>query len=303
MKIALAQMSMATSREQNLQKCLELIHQAQGSDLLLFPEVQLTRFFPQHRLREQGGDRDRFATSLLSDELQQLKDAAKANRLWLSPNLYIKESDYDPVLDQFSHQYYDTSLLINDEGKQVGESHMVHILGCDHFWETDYYEPAPDGFKVFETPWGKIGIVICFDRHLPESIRTCALRGAQLILIPTANLTTEPLEMFEWEVRVQAFQNNVFIAMCNRTGTEDALEFAGQSLVIDPEGEVLYKAGKKEELILCDLDLTLSEKTRNRRPYITLRRPNCYEQEGIAQETLVHADEKEEDLLSQILKL
>ena len=74
--------------------------------------------------------------------------------------------------------------------------------------------PSEDGFKVFDTPFGKVGIVICFDRHLPESIRTCTLKGAQLIIIPTANTLAEPLEMFEWELRVQAFQNNVFVAMC-----------------------------------------------------------------------------------------
>ena len=84
------------------------------------------------------------------------------------------------------------------------------------FFEQDYYTPADDGFKVFETEFGKIGLVICFDRHYPESIRTEALMGADLILIPTVNTKAEPSEMFEWELRVQAFHNSVFIAMCNR---------------------------------------------------------------------------------------
>lgn len=87
--------------------------------------------------------------------------------------------------------------------------------------------PSDDGFKVYDTPFGKIGIVICFDRHIPESVRMCAAQGAQLIIIPTANLTTENQELFEWEVRVQAYQNLVYIAMCNRVGKEDDLIFAG----------------------------------------------------------------------------
>ena len=67
--------------------------------------------------------------------------------------------------------------------------------------------------------------------------------GAELVLIPTANLTTEPLDLFEWEIRVQAYQNNVFIAMCNRVGREGDVTFAGQSLVVDSEGQTLFKAG------------------------------------------------------------
>ena len=81
------------------------------------------------------------------------------------------------------------------------------------------------GFKVFETEFGKLGIVVCFDRHYPESIRTEALKGADLILIPTVNTKAEPSEMFEWELRAQAFQNSTIIAMCNRVGAEGDMDF------------------------------------------------------------------------------
>ncbi|WP_444313024.1 carbon-nitrogen hydrolase family protein, partial [Megasphaera sp.] len=123
---------------------------------------------------------------------------------------------------------------------------------------------------------GKIGVVICFDRHLPESIRTCAAMGAELVLIPTANLTTEPLDLFEWEIRVQAYQNNVFIAMCNRVGREGDVTFAGQSLVVDSEGQTLFKAGGEAGLVYCDIDLEKCKASRQARPYITLRRPEFY---------------------------
>ena len=98
---------------------------------------------------------------------------------------------------------------------------MEHIAQNKNFYEQDYYTLAKDGFKVFSTPFGKTGIVICFDRHLPENIRTCALKGADLVIVPTANTKAEPMELFEWEIRVQAMQNQVFIAMCNRVGMED----------------------------------------------------------------------------------
>ena len=122
----------------------------------------------------------------------------------------------------------------------------------------------------------KKGIVICFDRHLPESIRTCALMGAQLVIIPTANTEAEPMELFEWEVRVQAMQNQVFVAMCNRVGLEDKMDFAGQSIVVHPSGDVIVKADNKQRLVTCDIDLAEVELWRGKRPYISTRRKDMY---------------------------
>lgn len=153
---------------------------------------------------------------------------------------------------------------------------MVHIAQARQFYEQDYYEPSRTGFKVFDTLFGKIGIVICYDRHLPESIRTCALKGAQLILIPAANTKAEPMEMFEWEIRVQAMQNQVFVAMCNRVGLEGEMEFAGESLVAHPSGDVLLKADDREQLLTCEVDLREAAELRKKVPYIKTRRPEWY---------------------------
>lgn len=121
------------------------------------------------------------------------------------------------------------SLLIGDHGEIIGRQKMVHIAQCENFYEQSYYTPSEEGFQVFDTPFGKIGIVVCFDRHYPESIRTEALRGAELVIIPTANTKAEPSELFQWEIRVQAFQNSVNIAMCNRVGNEGGMVFSGES--------------------------------------------------------------------------
>jgi predicted amidohydrolase len=101
--------------------------------------------------------------------------------------------------------------------------------------------------------------------------------GAELILIPTVNTKSEPLEMFEWEVRVQAFQNCVAIAMCNRVGTEGNMVFAGESILTDPNGAVLAKADDTEQLVIAELDLQTVGKIRSSRPYTNLRRPEMYE--------------------------
>lgn len=82
--------------------------------------------------------------------------------------------------------------------------------------------------------------------------------------------------MFEMEICVQAFQNSVVIAMCNRVGREDAMEFAGESLVVSPEGEILSKADDTEKIIYVDIDLDESRRTRQGKPYTSLRRTELY---------------------------
>ena len=99
---------------------------------------------------------------------------------------------------------------------------------------------------MYNTLFGKAGILICFDSNLPESIKTCALKGADLVIVPTANIKAELVEMFKWEMRAQAMQNNVFIDMCNRVGTGGEITFAGESIVIDPDRNVIIKADDKE---------------------------------------------------------
>ena len=100
--------------------------------------------------------------------------------------------------------------------------------------------------------------------------------GADLILIPTANTESEPMEMFDWEVKVQAFQSSVAVAMCNRTGTEGDMAFSGRSLVTDANGNTIAQAGSGEELLYADVDMAASARIRNARPYTSLRRTALY---------------------------
>jgi len=102
------------------------------------------------------------------------------------------------------------------------------------------------------------------------------LQGAELIVIPTAIVKDEPLEMFEWEVCISAMQNNVFIAMCNRVGSEDQMHFAGMSLVVDSNGEVVAKADDTDQILYAEIDITLVEKSRRKKPFLNLRRPDTY---------------------------
>lgn len=258
MKLAMAQMRMSASVEENLAQTLRFLEQAAaaGADLILYPEVQLSPFFPQYEKRDAGP----WAMDLDGPELTAIRNACRRHRICASPNVYLK----------LGGRRYDASLLIDAAGGILGISKMVHIAQAKYFYEQDYYAPSEDGFRVYETPFGKIGIVICFDRHLPDGIRSCAKQDADIILIPTANIAGEPLELFEWEVRVQAFQNTVFLAMCNRVGPEGELTFVGQSLLAGPDGSLLHKADGKERLIILDVPLAAAARERKARPWLTL---------------------------------
>ncbi|MFA9423271.1 MAG: carbon-nitrogen hydrolase family protein [Sedimentibacter sp.] len=264
MKLGMVQMSMKSNIEDNFNKSLDYCDKAKdaGCDLLFFPEVQLSPFFPQYEKKNV----ENYVVKEHDEKIRQIAAKAKKHNMCISPNIYLEKDG----------RRYDASLWINKKGEIEGISKMVHILQAEQFYEKDYYHPSEDGFRVYDTEFGRIGIVICFDRHLPESIRTCAAMGAELIIIPTANTKAEPLEMFEWEVRVQAMQNQVFIAMCNRIGLEGSMDFAGESLLVHPSGDLIYKAGDEETLIVQEIDLSEVSIWRKKRPYFQLRRPETY---------------------------
>ncbi|SFC46940.1 carbon-nitrogen hydrolase family protein [Ruminococcus albus] len=264
MKLALCQMQPCERVRENMEQSLRYIREAaeNGADLILFPEVQLTPFFPQFP----GQDVSAFAVTMNSDTVRAFQNVCRECKIMAVPNLYLREND----------KYFDASILIGADGSIIGLQKMVHIAQAEQFYEQDYYTPSDDGFKVFDTPFGKIGIVVCFDRHYPESIRTEALLGADLILIPTVNTKAEPSEMFECEVRVQAFQNSVAIAMCNRVGREDDMHFSGESIVTDANGSVIAKAEDTAQLLYAEFDISQSQIIRDKRPYTQLRRNEFY---------------------------
>ncbi|WP_455719864.1 carbon-nitrogen hydrolase family protein [Agathobacter sp.] len=265
MRIALAQMKNDGTIKENMHKSIELMREAaeKKADLILFPEVQLTEFFPQYENKDVTG----YSLSAKSEEVYEFQKACKKYGIIAVPNIYLEENG----------KKYDASILIDADGQINGTQKMVHVAQAKQFYEQSYYTPSDDGFKVFDTEFGKIGIVVCFDRHYPESIRTEALMDADLILIPTVNTKSEPSEMFEWELRVQAFQNSVAIAMCNRVGTEGNMHFSGESIVVDANGEVIVKADDKEQLVYADIDMAESKIIRGNRPYTGLRKTEFYE--------------------------
>ena len=264
MKIALAQLGVGKSLEENVQKAMSMLEKAasSGADLICFPEVHLYPFFPQYKKQ------NTYPTALTIDDpiVRLFRKKCKELNVIAIPNIYLSEGENN----------YDASVVIDAKGDLMGISKMVHIVQTKRFFEQDYYTPSDSGFIVYDTPQCKIGLVICFDRHFPESIRTSVLKGADVVIIPTVNTRDEPSDMFEWELRVQAMQNSVFIVMCNRVGIEGDMDFCGESIIIDPNGRVIKKADDSEQLILADLEIDQIKEIRKKRQYLHLRRPELY---------------------------
>ena len=256
MRLAMAQMRMSADPAENLAASLRMMERAarKEAQLIFFPEVQLSPFFPA----EEAQNADRWLLEPEGPEITAIRDKCRELGIWASPNVYLRENG----------RRYDASLMIDAGGRVLGVSKMVHIAQAEHFYERDYYSPSDTGFRVYETPFGRIGIVICFDRHIPDGVRSCARQGAELVIIPTANVRGEPMEIFEWELRIQAFQSSCFVAMCNRVGREGKLKFAGESLITDPQGQLLLKAGDQQNLFVLDLPLDQAREVRKTRPYL-----------------------------------
>ena len=135
--------------------------------------------------------------------------------------------------------------MIDADGALLGVTRMVHITEYPCFHEQGYYTPGDKGAPVYSTQAGKIGVAICYDRHFPEYMRALAIGGADLVIVPQAGAVDEwPEGLYEGEMRVAAFQNGYYTALCNRVGHEDCLDFAGESFVCDPNGEVIARGAK-----------------------------------------------------------
>jgi N-carbamoylputrescine amidase len=113
-------------------------------------------------------------------------------------------------LDEDDHKYSAT-LIIDSMGEILGCTKKMHITRQPDFYEQDYFDPGREAPLVCETEIGTLGVVACYDRHYPELTRYCALKGAEVIITPTGNSVAENLKMLKWEIRVAAFQNNVFM--------------------------------------------------------------------------------------------
>ena len=267
MKIALIQQSASENKSANIEKGLIAVKEAalNGANIICFAELSFTKFFPQY-----PSDNNKFhlAETIPGTTTNLFSKLAKEFELVIILNL----------LEIDSQKTYDSSPIINTDGNILGITRMVHIADYNCFHEKDYYTPGNNGVAVYDTKFGKIGIAICYDRHYPEYMRALALKGAEIVFVPQAGTTDEwPDGLYEAEMRVAAFQNGYFTALCNRVGKEDKLTFAGESFFCDPYGNIISKAGKgTEEILYCDVELNNINKSSAKRLFLRDRRPELY---------------------------
>ena len=244
--IALAQLSASPEPAANLATALATMEAAadHGAHLIAFPELAVTRFFPQH----QGlvGARG-LAEPVPGPTTDRIAARARALGLVTVFNLYERDGD----------RFFDSSPVFDADGTLLGITRMVHITEYACFHEQQYYHPGDRGAPVFATAIGRIGVAICYDRHYPEYMRALGVAGAELVVIPQAGAVDEwPEGLYEAEVRTAAFQNGYYAALCNRVGAEERLTFAGESFVVGPDGALLTR-GKRlvDDLVITTVDL------------------------------------------------
>ncbi len=241
MRIALVQQKAGHDKAENMERGLRALDEAAsaGAQLVCYAELAFERFYPQVPAK---GDVARKAESVPGPMTDVF--SAKAREFGIVVVLNLFERDRDD-------KCYDCSPVIDADGSLLGKTRMIHITDYACFHERGYYAPGDTGVPVYSTAVGKIGVAICYDRHYPEYMRALALRGAELVVVPQAGAVAEwPEGLYEAEMRVAAFQNGYFVALCNRVGPEECLEFAGESFVCAPNGSVIARAAQAEEQIV-----------------------------------------------------
>lgn len=269
----LIQMAMSSDPEENRKKAIRMIHEAseRGAQIVCLPELFMTLYFP----REEKTDASGLAETIPGKTTESLSQAAKENNVVIvGGSLYEKEGG----------RFYNTSVVFDETGRMIGKYRKMHIPHDPFFYEKNYFEESRDGFKVFQTKYGAIGVLICYDQWFPEAARVNALMGADVIFYPTAigvpdGNTQEEGNWHEAWTAVQrghAVANSVVVVAVNRVGKEGNMNFFGGSFVSDQFGKIVSEGGDQEKIIIAEIDLNLSRQVREGWRFFYNRRPESY---------------------------
>lgn len=190
--------------------------------------------------------------------------------------------------------YHNTAVVIEKDGTIAGKYRKMHIPDDPAYYEKFYFTPGDLGFHPIETSLGKLGVLVCWDQWYPEAARLMALHGAELLIYPTAigyeSSDTEEEQQRQREAwttvqRGHAVANGLPVVSVNRVGYEPdpsgqtkGIQFWGSSMVVGPQGEMLYRASEvEEECTIVSVDLNHSEHVRRWWPFLRDRRIDAYE--------------------------
>jgi nitrilase len=229
---------------------------AAGAALLLCPECWLAGY-------NIGAAVGRLAEQAQGPSAQHIAQIASANGLAIAYGYAERDA---------SGTVYNSVQVIGPAGQALSHYRKTHLFGPD---ERLHYRPGPGFVAPFEYSGLKIGLLICYDVEYPESVRSLALMGADLVLVPTA-LTDEYTRVPEVMVPARSLENQIFLAYCNHSGLENGLSFLGGSCVTGPDGHPLVTAQQAEDLLFAQIDSNICAVTSRQYPYRNDRRPELY---------------------------
>ena len=266
LRIALIQMPVSHNKESNVELASQKVEEAakSGVDLVVLPEMfncPYSNDYFRSYAEPRGGD-----------TWQAMSACARDNKVLLVAGSI-------PELDE--GRVYNTSFVFDPLGNQIARHRKVHlfdidVVGGQRFFESETLS-AGDQVTVFESPFGRIGLCVCFDLRFPELARLMALKGAALFIVPGAfNMTTGPAH---WEImfRQRAVDNQVFTVGVAPARDEDGEYVSyGNSIVCSPWGDVLERAGAGEATLIVELDLSLNDEIRAQLPLLSALRTDLY---------------------------
>jgi N-carbamoylputrescine amidase len=280
-KVGLIQISVSEQPRKNLSKAVEWINKAaaEGAQVICLPELFNSQYFCQ----KEDIEFFNLAETIPGPSTEAIGIAAKKNKVVVIASLFEKRA---------SGIYHNTVAVINTTGKVEGLYRKMHIPDDPAYYEKFYFTPGDLGYKNFNTEYGNIGTLICWDQWYPEGARITTLKGASILFYPTA-IGWHPYEKAEhgkaqfdsWKTvqRGHAIANGVYVAAVNRVGLEKlsadsaGIEFWGSSFISDPQGIILAEASNdKEEIIIAEIDLERIEYIRRNWPFLRDRRIDSY---------------------------
>lgn len=275
--IGLVQMSCSADVEANIQKAIDRIREAaqQGAQIVCLQELFTSLYFCDVE------DHHNFslAEAIPGPTTHRLGELAGELGVVIIASLFEKRAQ---------GLYHNTTAVLDADGAYLGKYRKMHIPDDPGYYEKFYFTPGDLGYKVFDTKFARVGVLICWDQWYPEAARITALMGAEVLVYPTAigwdTNETDPKQNEEqysaWQTiqRSHAIANGVPVVAVNRVGREADQQFWGGSFVTNPFGSLLYLAPHDEEVVHVEtVDLDLSEKYRTTWPYFRDRRIDSYQ--------------------------
>lgn len=270
--VAFGQLQGSSTRERTIATAVDMVRRAAaaGAGLVCFPELANTVYMPFENADHHFAAAEP-VTGASVRALQAVAAETGVMVVW-------------PFFECADGRYFNAAAILGVDGRLVGRCRKASVPTSGLFAEGSeryYFSPGDLPYTVWNTPFGyRFGVVICYERNLPEPARCLALDGADLIVVPTATVSVVR-PWWELLLRAHAVQNICYVGGCNRVGPDvggapDATYF-GASVLVDPRGEIVARASdRNEQLLVAELDLGLLAEQRKRWSFFDDRRPELY---------------------------